>query len=89
MRHGCDGTDRHRVPRNSLIALVRGPGTVGEVLVVMMTNMTRLESIATRQRRSRIRDLVFAALIVFAGTISLIGVTQAVRAAAVTHVVPR
>ncbi|HEY6039592.1 MAG TPA: hypothetical protein VIV58_35170 [Kofleriaceae bacterium] len=54
-----------------------------------MSNMNRLETIANRQRSSRVRDLAFAALIVFAGAMSLIGVEQAVRAASVTHVAQR
>lgn len=48
-----------------------------------MSNMNRLETIADRQRRSRVRDLAFAALVVLAGAASLIGVTEAVRAASV------
>jgi hypothetical protein len=48
-----------------------------------MSNMNRLETIADRQRRSRVRDLAFAALVVFVGAISLMGVTEAVRAASV------
>jgi hypothetical protein len=50
---------------------------------LVMSNMNRLETIADRQRRSRVRDLAFAALVVFAGAISLMGVTEAVRAASV------
>ena len=46
-----------------------------------MSNMNRLETIANRQRKSRVRDLAFAALIVFAGAMSLMGVQQAVQAA--------
>ena len=53
-----------------------------------MSNMTRLETIADRQRRSRVRDLAFAALVVIAGTVSLMSVTQAVRSASV-HVVAK
>ena len=54
-----------------------------------MSNMNRLETIANRQRSSRVRDLAFAALIVFAGAMSLIGVEQAVRAASVAHIAQR
>ena len=54
-----------------------------------MSNMNRLETIANRQRKSRVRDLAFAALVVFAGAMSLIGVEQAVRAASISHVSQR
>ena len=41
----------------------------------------RLDTIVIRQRRSRIRDLAFAALVVFAGAISLATVSTAAQAA--------
>jgi hypothetical protein len=43
--------------------------------------MTRLETIADRQRRSRIRDLAFAALVVLAGAVSLTAVSTAIHSA--------
>ena len=54
-----------------------------------MSNTNRLETIANRQRRSRVRDLAFAALVVLAGATSLMGVQQAVSAATMTHVAQR
>ncbi|MEO6776296.1 MAG: hypothetical protein ABI467_25345 [Kofleriaceae bacterium] len=51
--------------------------------------MNRLETIAYRQRKSRVRDLAFAVLIVVAGATSLIGVEQAICAASISHVVQR
>ncbi len=44
-----------------------------------MTN--RLDTIASRQRSSRVRDLVFAALVVIAGAISISSVRAATQAA--------
>lgn len=43
---------------------------------------TRLETIVTRQRRSRVRDLAFAALVVLAGGIALSIVPTGAHAAA-------
>jgi hypothetical protein len=43
--------------------------------------MNRLDSIAAHQRRSRVRDLVFAALVVVAGAISISSVHAATQAA--------
>lgn len=43
--------------------------------------MTRLDTIATRQRRSRTRDLVFVAFVALAAAISASTVTTAVHAA--------
>src|SRR3569623_728781 len=54
-----------------------------------MSNMNRLETIAHGQRSSRVRDLAFAALFVLAGSMSVIGVEQAVRAASITHIAQR
>ena len=42
---------------------------------------TRLDTIVSRQRKSRIRDLAFAALVVLAGAISITSVNAAVHAA--------
>ena len=43
--------------------------------------MSRLDCIADRQRHSRLRDVVFAALVVVAGALSISTVSHAVRAA--------
>jgi hypothetical protein len=43
--------------------------------------MTRLDNIATRQRQGRVRDLVFAALVVLAGAVSISSVSYAAHAA--------
>ena len=43
--------------------------------------MTRLETIVTRQRKSRLRDLAFAAFVVLAGACSIATVSTAVHAA--------
>ena len=50
--------------------------------------MTRLETIAARQRRSRVRDIAFAAFVVLAGVASLATVSTAIQTAS-THVVQR
>lgn len=41
----------------------------------------RLDTIVTRQRRSRVRDLMFAALVVIAGGVALSSVSTAADAA--------
>lgn len=51
--------------------------------------MNRLENIATRQRRSRARDVVFAALVVLAVGVSIESVAAAAHGASHTHVVAR
>jgi len=43
--------------------------------------MTRLETIVTRQRKSRLRDLAFAAFVVLAGACSIATVSTAVHGA--------
>jgi hypothetical protein len=43
--------------------------------------MSRLDNIATPQRKSRVRDLVFAAFVVLAGAVSLSSVSYAAHAA--------
>ncbi len=43
--------------------------------------MTRLDTIVSRQRRSRLRDLAFAAFVVLAGACSIATVSTAVHAA--------
>jgi hypothetical protein len=43
--------------------------------------MTRLETIATRQRRSRARDVMFAVLVVLAGIVSIESVGMAAHGA--------
>lgn len=73
--------------RNSLIAMLEAMA-LRVLYGFVMSNMTRLETIADRQRRSRVRDLAFAALVVIAGAVSLMSVTQAVRSASV-HVVAK
>jgi hypothetical protein len=50
------------------------------------SDMTRLDNIATRQRRSRARDLVFAAFVALAAVISMTSVSAACQAATTTHV---
>ena len=45
-----------------------------------MTTTNRLDNIAARQRRSRLRDVMFAALMVVAGALSITSVSTAVRA---------
>jgi hypothetical protein len=47
--------------------------------------MSRLDNIATRQRKSRIRDVVFAFLVVVAGAVSLSTVTTAAHAAQIAR----
>jgi hypothetical protein len=47
--------------------------------------MNRLDSIATRQRKSFARDMLFAALVVLAGAVSLSSVSVAAHAAHATH----
>ena len=41
--------------------------------------MNRLDNIAARQKRTRVRDLVFAAMVVIAGAISISSVHAATR----------
>jgi hypothetical protein len=43
--------------------------------------MSRLDNIAKRQRRSRVRDLVFVALVLIAGAVSVTTVNLAAHAA--------
>jgi hypothetical protein len=50
------------------------------------TTMNRLDSIASRQRKSRARDLVFAAFIALAAVVSLTSVSAACQAATTAHV---
>ena len=49
---------------------------------------TRLDTIATRQKKSFVRDAVFATLVALAAIVSVTGVSTAV-AAAHTHAVQR
>ena len=42
---------------------------------------TRLDNIALRQRSSRVRDIAFAALLLFAGAVSLTSLSLGVHAA--------
>jgi len=50
--------------------------------------MNRLDTIATRQKKSFVRDVVFAALVALAAVVSISGVGTAVTAAT-THVALR
>ena len=47
--------------------------------------MTRLDNIATRQRKSFARDVVFAALVVLAGIVSIETVNTAAHAAQIAR----
>ena len=49
----------------------------------------RLDTIVTRQRTSRIRDIAFALLVVVAGAISLSAVSYAAHAAQTSDVAKR
>jgi hypothetical protein len=72
--------------RNTLIANERSAARLVLYPFVMKSNMNRLETIADRNGRSRVRDLAFAAMIVLAGAVSMMSVGEAVHAANVTHV---
>jgi len=47
--------------------------------------MSHLDSIATRQRKSLVRDALFATLVAFAAVVSISTVAQAAAASAVSH----
>ena len=49
--------------------------------------MNRLDTIATRQRKSRVRDAIFATAIAFAAIISITSVSTACQAATTGHAV--
>jgi len=51
----------------------------------MMNTTNRLENIATRQRKSRLRDFTFAAFVALAAAISVTSVQTAVSAAHVAQ----
>ncbi|HEY0250141.1 MAG TPA: hypothetical protein VGC41_01400 [Kofleriaceae bacterium] len=51
-----------------------------------MSNLSRLHTIEVRQRHNRVRDLVFAAMVVIVGSASLLGVTHVVRTAQAENV---
>ena len=55
----------------------------------MTTTTSRLDTIATRQRTSRVQTLVFTAFLALAGVISISAINTAVAAASPTHVVKR
>ena len=55
----------------------------------MTTTTSRLDTIATRQRTSRVQTLVFSAFLALAGVISLSAVNTAVAAATPSHIVQR
>ena len=48
------------------------------------TNSTRLETIATRQSKTRVRDAFFAACVTLAAALSIVAVSTATHAAS-TH----
>jgi hypothetical protein len=50
--------------------------------------MNRLDTIATRQKKSFVRDVVFAAFVALAAVVSITGVGTAVAASS-THVAQR
>jgi hypothetical protein len=49
--------------------------------------MNRLDTIATRQRKSRVRDAIFAVSIAIAAVVSITTVSTACQAATTTHAV--
>jgi hypothetical protein len=49
----------------------------------------RLDTIVSRQRKSRVRDLAFAVLVVIAGSLALSSVTTGASAAKQIHMVSR
>lgn len=51
--------------------------------------MTRLETIATRQRKLRTRDLLFAMFVVVAAAVGATSVATACNTATTTHIVHR
>jgi hypothetical protein len=53
----------------------------------MMT--TRLETIATRQSKSRVRDVLFAACVALAAAVSIVTVNTASRAASTAELAQR
>ncbi len=48
-------------------------------------NMTRLETIATAQKKTRVRDAIFACFVALAAAVAVTTVTTAAEAAHVTH----
>jgi len=54
-----------------------------------MTTTTRLENIAARQRKSRARDVLFAAAVALAAAVSITSLQTAAAAAAPSHVAQR
>jgi len=54
----------------------------------MMTTSTRLDNIATRQRKTFVRDVVFAAFVALAAVISITSINTA-ASAATTHIAQR
>jgi hypothetical protein len=47
--------------------------------------MNRLDTIATRQKTSRVRDMFFAVAVAFAAVVSITTVSTACQAASTTH----
>lgn len=56
---------------------------------VQMTMTNRLDTIATRQRTSRVHSIVFAAFVALAAVLSVSAVNTAVDAATPAHVAQR
>jgi len=48
--------------------------------------MNRLDTIATRQKTSRVRDMFFAVAVAFAAVVAITTVSTACQAASTTHV---
>lgn len=59
------------------VAVIRA----NESRILKENDMNRLATIVDRQSKSRVRDAIFALLVVVAGSVSLAGVTTAVHAA--------
>ena len=66
-----------------------GIGSEEERIAETEAVMTKLETIAVRQKSSRVRDIAFALLVVVAGAISLSAVSYAAHAAHTTDVAKR
>jgi len=72
----CDCRGLWIAARNSARSLGR---TLASELNYGRGMMNRLDNIAARQKRTRVRDLVFAALVVVAGAISISSVHAATQ----------
>ncbi|MEJ7602842.1 MAG: hypothetical protein WKG01_33450 [Kofleriaceae bacterium] len=56
---------------------------------ITTTTTNRLDTIATRQRTSRVQTVVFTAFLALAGIVSASAINTAVAAASPTHLVQR